>query len=442
MSDLSILHAAREVPDRVALVDDGGACTFAELAELAMGSVEASSERVLIAPRPTRDDVAWLLGLLERRTSFVLAHARWTAVELADAIERTRPARVRVDGRTEITPHREAGREQALLFTSGSSGRPKIVRLAHAALEAAARAHAGALPWRDDDAWVLCLPLGHIGGLSVLTRSLYARRPVVLAPERFDPSGLIDTLDRHRGTLVSLVPTMLARLCDRPPPASLRAALLGGAAASPALVERAREAGWPVLPTYGASETCAQICTQRLGDERPLGVGPPLPGLEVRIRDGEIEARGPTLMLGYLDDPSPLVEGWYRTGDRGYLDTEGHLRVQGRTDDRLITGGENVDPTEVEEALLTHPGIVEALVLGVPDPEWGQRVVAMIAGSDLPDDEALEAYLDGRLARFKHPRRVARASALPRLVSGKVDRLAVLGALDAPGRVSGDPSGG
>lgn len=419
MSDLSILAAAREAPRGIALVDDDGTLTFAELAARAMDLTAPRATRALVVPDGTRDDVARLLGMLERRVGFVCGHPRWTEAERAEAV-----ARAGVDT--------EAATEQALLFTSGSSGRPKIVRLGHEALVAAAAAHARAMPWRDDDRWLLCLPLAHVGGLSIVTRCLYARRPVVLGPTRFDPAVVHDALTRHRATLVSLVPTMLARLTDRPAPGSLRAALLGGASAAPSLVARARAAGWPVLPTYGMSETCAQVCTQRLGHERETGVGPPIPGVQVRIEEGHVEVRSPTLMLGYLDDPSPIRDGWYRTGDVGLLDEEGHLHVRGRADDTLITGGENVDPSEVEAALLTHPRIEEACVLGLPDPEWGQQIVAMIAGSATPSPDEVRTHLRGLLAPFKHPKVVRAVGSLPRLPSGKVDRLRVLGAFGAP----------
>jgi len=434
LSDLSVASAAAEVPDAPGLIDDDGAVSFAELAARNAVRDLPADGRVLVAPRVVREDVTLLLGLLARRASIVLAHDRWTGAELGDAAARTGAAVTIVNGVTERTGRTTPAEPgEILVFTSGSSGRPKIARLAHDAWRAAAAAHAEALPWTDDDRWVLTLPLGHVGGLSILTRSLFARRPVVLGPARFEPDALRDAIARHRGTLLSLVPAMLARLIDRPPPPTLRAALLGGAAASPALIAEARAAGWPVLPTYGMSETCAQVCTQRLGDERPDGVGPPLPGVRVRIGDGgHIEVAGPTLFDGYLDETEGGSDGWYRTGDLGRLDADGHLHVTGRADARILTGGENVDPVEVERALLAHPAITEAVVLGVPDPRWGQRVVAVLVADPPVDPDAIAAHLAPRLARFKHPKQVMVRDALPRLPSGKVDRAALAGAFDAP----------
>ncbi|MBX3269172.1 MAG: long-chain fatty acid--CoA ligase [Sandaracinaceae bacterium] len=426
MSDLSILRAAAEVPDRPALIDARGVMTFAELAARAMDLTQPTDGRVWLAPRPARDDLARIVGALERRVGLALLHARWTAAERDDALART--------GATEDGHGATPAAEQLLLFTSGSAGRPKIVRIAHDALVAAARMHAAALPWEATDRAVLCLPLAHAGGLSVVTRALYARRPVILAPERFDSDTLWGLIDAHQGTITSLVPAMLAQLTERAPPRCLRAVLLGGDATPPVLLTRARERGWPLLPTYGATETCGQAATQRLGDERAEGVGPPLPGVRLRLGPEDvIEVHSPARMLGYLDDDSPLdAEGWYRTGDVGRLDREGHLHVLGRSNRRIITGGENIDPLEVEAALLAHPGIAEAAVVGIADPTWGQRVAAMIAGPRLPSDDELRAFLRPRLADFKRPRVIVRVGALPRTPSGKLDRARITGALAAP----------
>lgn len=438
MSDLSVAAAARDQPDGLALIDGDRTYSFAELAALAQGDRQTSAarSRTLIAPRANAEDIARLLGWLDRREPFVLAHARWTRAEVDSVAARASVSIGWLDGnRVDFSPQpsiearKPSVREQVLVPTSGSSGRPKLVRLGHRALSAAAAAHAAALPWTRDDRWVLTLPLGHIGGLSILTRSLYARRPVIIGPPRFQAEEVLACIARHAGTFLSVVPAMLAQLITLPVPRSLRAVLVGGAASSPDLIERARAHGWPVLPTYGASETAAQVCTQRLGDERSRGVGPPLPGTEVRIREGRIEVRGPTLMDGYLDDPAPWVEGWFRTEDLGRLDEEGHLHILGRAGERIITGGENVDPTEVEAAIAAHPGISEVAVMGRPDPVYGERVVAVIAGPNPPDLEGLIGFLRTTLARFKQPRGLEVRESLPRLPSGKLDRRQLRGSM-------------
>ena len=426
---LSIASAARDAPDRVALVDDDGELTFAEL----LREVEARADtfaiepgrRALIVPSPTRAGVLGVLALLERGAPIVLAHPRWTPVERADAIARTDPALVLEDDR--VVERRDAsarGQPGVIVFTSGSQGRPKAVELGPDALAAAARAHAAALLWEPEDRWLLAMPLAHVGGLSILTRALVARRTVVLGPPRFDPDGLREAIARHRVTLLSLVPTMLARLLPGPPPEALRAVLVGGAACPDPLLARARAEGWPVLPTYGLTEGCAQLCTQRLEDPRPSGVGPPLPGVELRVVDGAIEIRGASVMRGFLDDPTPWQpDGWYRTGDIGSLDVDGHLHVAGRADDRIVTGGENVDPSEVEAVLFAHPRVSEACVVGLPDPTWGQVVGAMVMGEI--DESSLSRYSAEHLASFKRPRVWAFVDRLPVLPSGKIDRTEV-----------------
>lgn len=407
---LSLRDAAREAPLRIALVDDEGALTWDEVARAAAA---LTPESPILTARARRADVLRIWSLLDARTPFALLHARWTDAERDEARARVQASRHPA---------------QVVVFTSGSTGKPKGVRLSAEALGAAAEAHARALPWQPDDRWLLAMPLGHVGGLSILTRALWSRGAVALGPERFDPDTFHAASSRLGVTLLSLVPTMLDRLLEdgRPPPPRLRAALLGGAACPPALLRKGREAGWPLLPTYGTSETCAQIATQRLDDPRPEGVGPPLPGVRVRVRDGAIEVAGPTLFDGLLEEARSGT--WYRTGDLGHLDEDGHLHVAGRVDDRIVSGGENVDPLEVEAALRAHPAVRDACVVGVPDPRWGQRVAAMVVGEVSVAE--LEAHLAPRLARFKHPRRWRFAEALPVAPSGKRDRRAVAAALE------------
>lgn len=468
-------EAARAAPDRLALVDDAGALTWAQVADEVRrrgarlrAAGLAPGDRALVVPTPSREGALTLLSLLELGSELVLAHPRWTPSERAAAVARTEPRLVLEDGRiVSQIPSGSAGRPidgrgvdasggarrprspavaaprapegaprsdspavaspRVIVFTSGSTGRPKAVRIAGRALEAAAEAHARALPWRPEDRWLLAMPLAHVGGLSILTRALWARAAVAIGPSRFSPEGLVDAAARHRATLVSLVPTMLEDLLDAAlaPPPTVRAALLGGAACPPARLARGRAAGWPLLPTYGTSETCAQVCTQRLGDERPDGVGPPLPGVSVRVVDGEIQVAGPTVTDGLLDAPAPFDGAWVRTGDRGLLDDEGHLHVRGRLDERIVSGGENVDPLEVEHALLAHPAVRAACVVGVPDERWGQRVAAAVVRREPVEPAELEDHLRARLAGFKRPRAWRIVDALPRTPSGKTDRAAV-----------------
>jgi O-succinylbenzoic acid--CoA ligase len=333
--------------------------------------------------------------------------------------------------------------ERALVYvpSSGSTGKPKLVDLSRRAFLALCHADAARVPPQADDRALLCLPLSHVGGLSVVARALFARRCCVAF--RAGSGGLLTSLPElarclveERITLVSLVPAVLARLLREAPElatrAPLRAILLGGQACSEELFGAAREHRLPVLTSYGLTETCSQVST--LAFPSPLdapvrqgvvGVGQPLPGVEVRIVRGLIEVRGPTLFSGYVGQPPPFDgDAFFNTGDRGELDPELGLFVFGRESELIISGGENVDPSEVEHALLACDGVEAALVFSVPDPEFGERIAValeMRAGVRL-DERALFAALDQRLASFKQPRSLCCLEALPRLSSGKLDR--------------------
>jgi O-succinylbenzoic acid--CoA ligase len=307
----------------------------------------------------------------------------------------------------------------AVLFTSGSTGQRKGVLLDRAALDASAAASAAVLGWQDDDRWLACLSLATVGGLSIVTRSLRAGRRAVLADggDHFDPAALIRQIERDRITLVSLVPTMLARLLDQSwrPPAHLRAVLLGGAPAGAGLLARAKHI--PLRTTYGMTETASHVAID----------GRALPGIELAIRGGRIAVRGPVLFRGYLAPhdrvPARDADGWFVTADRGALDAGGALAVLGRGDGAILTGGANVDPAAVEAALTSIPGIGAACVFGTPDPEWGERVAAAVVvtdGGDLPAD--LAAALRLRLGPHELPRRIAVVADLPVGASGKIDR--------------------
>ena len=317
---------------------------------------------------------------------------------------------------------------QTLLFTSGTTGRPKPVLLSYRNHAASAVASAWNLGVAPDDRWLCVLPVSHVGGLAILLRSAIYGTAAVLS-ERFQAGAVAATLADRGATLVSLVPTMLARLLDaglRDPP-GLRAALVGGAAAPPALLERARIAGVPVVRTYGMTEAASQVAATPLaaaasGSE---AAARPLPGVELRVAPGgELLVRGPMVARGSLDG-----DGWLRTGDRGRLEA-GELRVEGRIGEVIVTGGENVAAREVEEALLSHAGIADAAVAAEPDPEWGEAVTAYVvpAGDAPPEPATLIRHCRERLAPFKVPKAVHVVSELPRNAAGKLqrDRLAAL----------------
>ncbi|MEO7230288.1 MAG: alpha/beta fold hydrolase, partial [Candidatus Limnocylindrales bacterium] len=233
----------------------------------------------------------------------------------------------------------------------------------------------------------------------------------------------------------SLVATQLAALldvtADAPPPAGLRAVILGGGPIPEPLIRRAIEAGWPVVPSYGLTETASGVVALPSADVamHTTSAGRPLPGVEVRIDDGRIAVRGPMVFAGYLDDQPATAaalatDHWLTTDDLGRLDADGRLTVLGRVDDIVISGGEKVAPAEVEAVLLNHPAVIEVAVTGIPDPTWGSVPVALIVTRPgmAPTDDDLSDHALGRLARFKVPARFIRVTALPRDDLGKVNR--------------------
>jgi O-succinylbenzoic acid--CoA ligase len=356
-----------------------------------------------------------------------------------------------------------ADAERLVAFTSGTTGEPKGVRLTAGNLVASATASAFRLGVAREDRWLLCLPTYHVGGLSPLLRSTLYGTTTVLQRE-FDPGTTARVIESETVTGVSLVPTMLVRLLDAGwhPPAHLRFVLLGGAAATPSLLERCERRGVPVYPTYGLTETASQVATATPAQafERevpatavgvtPAGtVGQPLVNTTVRVVDddgnpvdpgerGEVVVSGPTVTPGYLDDERTAAgPHGLHTGDLGVCDAEGHLWVVGRVDDLVVTGGENVHPETVAGAVRDHPAVAEAAVVGLPDEEWGQRVATLVVPADGDDDAStatlapgdVRAHCRDRLADYEVPKTVEVTDALPRTASGTVDREAVREAL-------------
>ncbi|QIB78464.1 o-succinylbenzoate--CoA ligase [Haloferax volcanii] len=333
-----------------------------------------------------------------------------------------------------------------LLFTSGTTGTPKAVKLTMGNLLANAVAGAFRLGVSRDDRWLVTLSLHHMGGIGPILRGPLYGTTVVLR-EGFDAGGAADDIGKYDVTGVSLVPTMLTRMLDSRGTLSdsLRVVLLGGAPAPDELIERCRNYSVPVHPTYGMTETASQVATAtpREAFDDVGTVGRPLYFTDLRVVDeggtpvepgtpGELVVSGPTVSPGYYRNPEATADAFsdagLRTGDIGYRDDDGLLYVLNRKDDRIITGGENVDPGEVAAVLRDHPDVDDATVLGVPDAEWGERVAALVVPADPenpPDDEDLDDFCRERLAGFKCPRLVATADELPRTVSGTVDREAV-----------------
>jgi O-succinylbenzoic acid--CoA ligase len=303
-----------------------------------------------------------------------------------------------------------------------------VVELTVGNLLASARAAQERLGLRQDDCWFASLSLAHVGGLALVTRAAALGSTLHLSG-RFDPSTFLELAEAGAITHASLVPTMLHRILEgmgtRGAPRGLRCLLIGGAAAPGELVDRALAAGFPLALTYGLTEASSQVATAPppLVREKPGTVGLPLPGVELRLTgEGEILVRGPTVAEGCAGE-----DGWLRTGDLGRLDEDGHLWVTGRLSDRIISGGVNVDPEEVATVLRTLPGVAEVAVVGLPEPEWGERVVVVVVRSPDPGatEEGIHRLSRAALSPAKRPRAIRFVDAIPLNVNGKVDREAI-----------------
>lgn len=345
--------------------------------------------------------------------------------------------------------HLAEAQEQSIVFTSGTTGTPKGVKLSFDNHFWSATASAYRLGIDTEDRWLSCLPLYHVGGLAVVFRSCLYGTAIVLQ-RGFELEEFQRCLREDGVTLTSLVPTMLHRLLDSSPatvwPENLRMVLLGGAAAAPELLQAACETGVPVATSYGLTEAASQVATALPADVRrkPDSVGRPLLFTELHIADtdgcaippgqiGEILVRGPQVTTAYYANPAVteavLRKGWLHTGDMGRLDADGDLYVVQRRRDMIISGGENIYPAEVEAALREHPAVADVCVVGLPDAEWGQRCAAAVqlrAGETL-SREALRDFSRTRLAGYKQPaaKLIRFVNALPQTSSGKIARRAV-----------------
>jgi len=385
-------------PDRIALEAPEGALTYAQLLDAARIDA-APGSRVALALPPGLAFAVALHACLLARSAAVPVDPRLGEAEQAALLA---SASLVVDGAlprcgaAEPVPPAD-GDTALVVHTSGTTAAPRPVELSFGNVQANALGSAVALGLDPDERWLCPLPLSHVGGLMVLLRSvIYGTRAVIGEAGRACQDDI---------TIVSLVPTQLRRLlgAGARPGARLRVVLLGGAAATPDLLEQARAAGWPVRATYGLTQACSQVAVD----------GRPLPGLAVTLGpDGEILVEGPTVAGG----------GVLRTGDLGRFDETGRLHVIGRKSDTIVTGGENVAPAEVEAALLAHPAVADAGVFGRPDPEWGEAVTASVVLRSPAEPQELREWVAGRLARFKVPKAVEVAEALPRTASGKLLR--------------------
>jgi O-succinylbenzoic acid--CoA ligase len=350
----------------------------------------------------------------------------------------------------------------AVVATSGTAGVPKAVELTATGVRAAALATSAALGAGEGDRWLACVPLHGVAGLAIVARAWHGGMPLTVH-DGFDPDA-VDPASRHGATLVSLVPTMLWRLvaagCDL---RGFRRILVGGGPIPPELLARAAELGANVVTTYGLTETCGGVVhdghpvdgvelavgdsTSEVGRRRsPAGLrsdegaagdegatreaGDQAPVAHRSVStEQQIRLRGPMVMRGYHGDPAAtaaaLRGGWLHTGDVGRLLPDGRLRVLGRRDEVIISGGVNVHPVEVEQILSCHPLVGDVAVAGAPDPEWGQRVVAFVVPRrpDRPPSlEELRGFAREQLAAAKAPRQLVLVDEVPRSPGGKLLR--------------------
>jgi len=478
-----VTHQAQTKPGHAALVVDGKELTFAELdaavtktsrkmATLGVGagdriatSLHNSFEMAVLPHAALRlgatlvplnvrlgqQEVAWQLGDSKPRVVIVDERTR----DRVTSALREHPA-IRVVSTEEFNGVAESNIDLrlshfadavlAIIYTSGTTGRPKGAMLTVANFWWSAIGSALNLGTHADDRWLACMPLFHVGGLSILIRSAIYGITVVVH-DGFAEAEVNAAIDKGV-TIVSVVAVMLDRMLDqrkgRSYPPSLRCVLLGGGPAPVALLERSTSMSAPVVQTYGLTETCSQAVTLTPSEaaDRHGAAGKPLYPNEIRIEHsadhpsddgaGEILVRGPIVMAGYLGQPDATAramrDGWLHTGDIGRLDDQGYLYVLDRRDDLVVTGGENVYPAEVEAVLFSHPSVAEAGVIGITDDKWGQRVVAITRLSKLsdgpaPDADELDAYCRTRLAGYKVPKEFRFVSEpLPRTASGKLRR--------------------
>ena len=331
---------------------------------------------------------------------------------------------------------------QGIFYTSGTTGKPKAVPLTYNNHFHSAIASTLNLGNLENDNWLLCMPMFHVGGLAITWRSVINGTTITLLP-KFSEQEVLEAISIEQVTIISLVPTMLTRLLQHPHWQNLqklRAILLGGAPANKELVDQCLQLNLPIMPSYGMTETASQFTTLLPHEVvfKQGSSGLPLFGNQICIIDldqanrevpigevGQILVKGASVMSGYLNQLESIIvkDAWLHTGDLGYLDRQGYLYVVSRRSDLIISGGENIYPTEIESILLEHPAIAEVCVVGICDHEWGEAVAAVIViTSPLSLDDVRSFCEQKSLARYKFPRSIHVWESLPKTASGKLLR--------------------
>jgi O-succinylbenzoic acid--CoA ligase len=430
---------AETSPDRLAIAAGGREVDYAGLERLAASAARRLAARgvrrgqTVALAMPAGLEFAVALHALSKLGAVALPlNMRLAPPEQKRILDQAKPFLV-LDTDTELTGteadmpllgEHDTEETHCLVYTSGTSGHPKPVSLTYGNHLWSALGSGFNLGIDPADRWLCCLPLYHVGGLSILLRSaLYGT--AALVHDGFDTDRVAESLERDGVTIVSLVSTLLARLLEAGADVSgPRVILVGGGPVPRAVLEEAIARGATVVQSYGLTEAGSQVTTLAPADAvRKLGSsGRPLLPTRLRISDGEIMVAGPTVAPACLED-----DGWLHTGDLGRIDEEGYLWVEGRADDLIVTGAENVSPAEVEAVLLDHPEVAEAAVIAREDAEWQRAVTALVVPREgaTPSAEDLAAHCRESLAGYKVPKRFELVDELPRSVMGKLLRRAL-----------------
>ncbi len=492
---MELIDRAAGFGERIAVADRSGTFSYAQLltgsaraaARLLAGSADLTGERVAFMVEPSFDYVRIQWGIWRAGGVAVPLCLTHPAPELEYVLDTVRPsititsdryadllgplARSReiemlavedVDAEPVILPKVDPRRPAMILFTSGTTGRPKGVVITNANIEAQIASLVEAWEWSAEDRILLTLPLHHIHGIvNVIACALWSGARCDMLPG-FDAAEVVDRLSNGGLTLYMAVPTIYHRLIGdldtasaedrarfREGVSALRLMVSGSAALPVPVLERWRElSGHTLLERYGMTEIGMGLSNPYRGDRVPGSVGMPLPQVEVRLVGddgesaaegvpGEIQVRGPTVFVEYWERPEETAEaftddGWFRTGDTAVVE-DGRYRILGRTSvDILKTGGEKVSALEIEELLLSHPAVSEVAVVGVDDPEWGQRVVAMVVVPTPMESDELRDWLKTRLAPHKVPKEIHFADSLPRNPMGKTIKPEVVEMVSSP----------